>query len=234
MRVMFKSSKLLPVMVMGLVIAKRKHTKGEYMCAGLLVAGIIAFAMADARGSPKFDMRGILIISVGVMLDAVTSNFEEQKFFRNKDCSHEEVILYSYAIGSVWTLITITSTGELGTALTHSSAHPEVYWMTLMFSAMGYLSIVFVLLLIKLFNASVAEAVKSVRKITTIVISFLFFSKPISGLHVVGFVLFVGSVGLGMQQKLSANNHPAKEDKLDPAEVDVLLELPAPGASQPV
>merc|ERR1719235_561649 len=117
MRVMFKSSKLLPVMVMGLFIAKRKHTKQEYFCAGLLVLGIISFAMADARGSPKFDVRGIFLISIGVMLDAVTANFEEKRFFRDKDCLHQEVILYSFAIGSVWTFFTIAATGELQEAL---------------------------------------------------------------------------------------------------------------------
>merc|ERR1711865_755885 len=85
MRVMFKSSKLLPVMVMGLFIAKRKHTKAEYGVAALLVLGIVCFAMADARGSPKFDIRGIFIISVGVLLDAITSNFEEKRFFREND-----------------------------------------------------------------------------------------------------------------------------------------------------
>merc|ERR1711907_459302 len=105
------------------------------------------------------------------MLDAVTANFEEKRFFRDKDCLHQEVILYSFAIGSVWTFFTIAATGELQEALKHSATRPEVYYMTGAFSVMGYLSIVFVLLLIKLFNASVAEAVKSVRKVTTIIIS---------------------------------------------------------------
>eukprot|EP00656_Telonema_subtile_P001351 TRINITY_DN10614_c0_g1_i1.p1 TRINITY_DN10614_c0_g1~~TRINITY_DN10614_c0_g1_i1.p1 ORF type:complete len:393 (+),score=113.05 TRINITY_DN10614_c0_g1_i1:144-1322(+) len=212
MRVMFKSSKLLPVMVMGLVIAKRKHTKQEYGCAALLVAGIICFAMADARGSPKFDSRGMIIISVGVILDAITSNFEEKRFFREKDCLHAEVILYSFAIGSVWTAITITTTGELYNALAHAATHPEVYWMTFGFSMMGYMSIVFVLLLIKLFNASVAEAVKSIRKITTIVISFAFFQKPVTGLHAFGFLLFCASVGVGMQSKLAKQDAPQNDE----------------------
>ena len=95
-----------------------------------------------------------------------------------------------------------------------------------MFSAMGYLSIVFVLLLIKLFNASVAEAVKSVRKVSsqqparagsslwwqvaTICLSFLFFGKTITSMHVVGMMLFVSSVGLGMKTKMTAGPGGAK------------------------
>jgi len=79
-----------------------------------------------------------------------------------------------------------------------------------MFSAMGYLSIVFVLLLIKLFNASVAEAVKSVRKVATICLSFLFFGKSITSMHVVGMMLFVSSVALGMKTKMTAGPSGAK------------------------
>jgi len=226
MRVMFKSSKLLPVMVMGLVIAKRKHTKTEYACAGLLVLGIVCFAMADARGSPKFDIRGIFIISVGVLLDAITSNFEERRFFREKDCLHEEVILYSFALGAVWTLATISMTGELTSALTVMKQEPLMLWMTVAFSVMGYLSIVFVLLLIKLFNASVAEAVKSVRKITTIVISFAFFGKTVTQMHAMGFLLFCASVGLGMYHKLQPKTPEIGDvnEKAVMLETEVLVE----------
>lgn len=77
------------------------------------------------------------------MLDAVTANFEEKRFFRDKDCLHvpllasqllmlahsllqQEVILYSFAIGSVWTFFTIAATGELQEALKHSATRPEV------------------------------------------------------------------------------------------------------------
>merc|ERR1711865_86483 len=206
MRVMFKSSKLLPVMVMGLFIAKRKHTQAEYGVAALLVLAIICFALGDFNGAaPKFDIRGICLISVGVILDAITSNFEEQRFFREKNCIHEEVIFYAFGIGSIWTLVTIYTSGELSTAIDHSMLHPEVYSLTIMFSAMGYLSIVFVLLLIKLFNASVAEAVKSVRKVVTICLSFFFFGKSITSMHLVGMFLFVASVALGMKTKMTTS-----------------------------
>lgn len=108
----------------------------------------------------------------------------------------------------------------------------QVYYMTGAFSVMGYLSIVFVLLLIKLFNASVAEAVKSVRKVTTIIISFVAFSKPVSGMHALGFLLFVGSVLLGLKQKLTTkaqtNAKPSPELRKQTQESLELLGEPEP------
>lgn len=74
---------------------------------------------------------------------------------------------------------------------------------------MGYLSVGFVLILIKEFNASVAEAVKSAKRVITVVISFVVFSRPISGMHVLGFILFCFSVGLGLHQKLTPTVAPS-------------------------
>jgi len=220
MRVMFKSSKLIPVMIMGFFVAERSHTMAEYGTAALLVIAIICFALGDAKESPKFDLSGIFLISIGVMLDAVTSNFEEKKFFRDKNCSQQEVIFYSFALGSIWTFVTVALSGELTTALAHSYEHPEVYMLTLCFSTMGYLSVVFVLLLIKLFSATVAEAVKSVRKVVTIIISFVFFGKNIAGMHIVGFFIFIGSIAVGVHGKLSKSSEPAYE-KVPVTQVDV-------------
>lgn len=53
-------------------------------------------------------------------------------------------------------------------ALEHSFQHPEVYLYTFVFSAMGYGSVVFVLLLIKTSGSTNAEIVKSCRKVFTI------------------------------------------------------------------
>ena len=46
-RVMFKSSKVIPVMLASVVIAGRRYSLGEYMAALLLVAGITMFTLAD-------------------------------------------------------------------------------------------------------------------------------------------------------------------------------------------
>jgi hypothetical protein len=44
---MFKSSKVIPVMLASVVIAKRRYSIGEYAAAFLLVVGITMFTLAD-------------------------------------------------------------------------------------------------------------------------------------------------------------------------------------------
>lgn len=71
-QIMFKSTKVLPVMVMGAFIPglRRKYSVHEYISAVLLVAGLILFTLADAQTSPNFSLIGILMISGALIMDA--------------------------------------------------------------------------------------------------------------------------------------------------------------------
>jgi adenosine 3'-phospho 5'-phosphosulfate transporter B3 len=69
------------------------------------------------------------------------------------------------------------------------------------FSLLGYLSVIFVLLTIKRFGATNAEIVKSLRKVLTIVISFVFIAKPFRPMHLVGGMLFLGSIMISVRVK---------------------------------
>ncbi|CAA3005592.1 UDP-galactose UDP-glucose transporter 2-like [Olea europaea subsp. europaea] len=63
-QIMFKSTKVLPVMIMGAFIPglRRKYPVHEYISAMLLVVGLILLTLADAGTSPNFSVIGILMI----------------------------------------------------------------------------------------------------------------------------------------------------------------------------
>eukprot|EP00434_Breviolum_minutum_P032976 symbB.v1.2.029172.t2/scaffold3165.1/size62113/1 len=111
-------------------------------------------------------------------------------------CSASEVVLYSSALGSVWALLAEAVTGELLPAWTHSRDHLEAVPLMLVASVFGYIAQSGVLLLIKHFGATAAEIVKSCRKVTTILISFMVYGKAWNGYHVAGTLLFVNSVAV--------------------------------------
>lgn len=207
-RVMFKSSKVIPVMFVGVLLQGKKYSGFEYVGAFILVVGIIVFTLGDAKESPKFDMAGVMLISVGVVLDAVTANFEEKRFFKLKKCSQAEVMMYASAFGSVWALIALLQSGELWVALDHAMLHPEVVTWTASFSVLGYCSSIFILVLIKHFGATEAEIVKSCRKVFTILLSFALVAKPISSMHVVGGLIFLLSIFISVYVKSNRGPPP--------------------------
>jgi len=200
-RIMFKASKVVPVMLVSVVMQGSKYSALEYFDAGLLVVGISLFVMGDSEVSPEFDMFGIFLISLGVGCDAVTANYEERHFFKEVGCSHQEVIQYSSALSTFFGVITFVASGEATEAIPFAMAKPEVFLYTCGASVMGYLSVGFVLLIIKHFGATLAEVVKSCRKIVSIMLSFMVHPKPFGRNHVLGGFFFATAVALGVRIK---------------------------------
>ena len=88
----------------------------------------------------------------------------------------------------------------------HSSLALEV----VIFAFLGYVSITLILTLIALFGATEAELVKYIRRICTVVTSFLVFQKPMTKLHAVGFAAVVLSYTLNFRTKSKPSQSTSK------------------------
>mmetsp|Transcript_20645 Transcript_20645/g.52908 ORF Transcript_20645/g.52908 Transcript_20645/m.52908 type:complete len:395 (-) Transcript_20645:184-1368(-) len=189
-RVIFKSSKVIPVMVFGVLVQRRKYSWQQYCAGVLLVAGISSFTLGDKAMSPSFSVIGVALISFALVCDALTSNLEEKLFFRkDKPSSEPEVILYTSLFGGVASLIVTVLTGEFGPALAHSSIYTETTPYICGFSVLGYLSVTFILKLIQHFDATSTEIVKSMRKVLQVVMSFIIYAKPLNSRILAGGIL---------------------------------------------
>ncbi len=197
-RVMFKSSKVIPVMLVGALLQGKRYTSVEYAGALVLVLGITIFTLGDAKESPKFNLLGVLLVSIGVLFDAVTCNYEEKVFFHLRKASQGEVMMYASLFGSVWAFLALVQSGELMACIAHARENPEVVTWTGAFSVLGYCSSIFILVLIKHFGATEAEIVKSCRKVFTILLSFVLVAKPVSVMHVVGGCVFMLSIAISI------------------------------------
>lgn len=222
-RVVFKSSKVIPTMFVGVFVQQKSYSIPEYISAFVLVLGIVIFTLGDAKESPKFNIYGVLLISLGVIADALTSNLQEGTFFRKLKCSQAEVMLFCSLFGSLNALLAIAAEGTLLPAVDFAFDHPEMVLWTVTFSSLGYCSVMFVLLLIKRFGATNAEIVKSCRKVFSILLSFFLYAKPISSMHFVGGLFFVGSVLMGVQIKANKQRMKAKNSKPPAEDIEELL-----------
>lgn len=117
-QIMFKSTKVLPVMIMGAFIPglRRKYPVEEYISAVLLVLGLIIFTLADAQTSPNFNICGVFMVCGALILDAFLGNLQEAIFTMNPTTTQMEMLFCSTAVGLPFLIPPMILTGELFTA----------------------------------------------------------------------------------------------------------------------
>lgn len=93
----------------------------------------------------------------------------------------------------------IVVSGELWTAIAFCQEYPIAYALFIMRSLVVYLGVLCFVALIKTFGVVVATTVTTIRKILTIIMSFIIFPKPWNVKHVGGLLLFAVSVSVNIQ-----------------------------------
>ncbi|XP_043279067.1 adenosine 3'-phospho 5'-phosphosulfate transporter 2 [Venturia canescens] len=200
-QVIFKSCKLIPVLIGSIIIQGKKYGPLDFISAGLLCIGLALFTLADSMISPRFNMIGVVMISCALICDAIIGNLQEKSMKQYK-ATNTEVVLYSYGIGFVYLLMILFFTGELASGAAFCLQHPvETYGYALVFSLCGYLGVQIVLTLVQCCDAFVAVTVTTYRKAVTIILSFLFFYKPFTFQYVWSGLLIVLGIYLNFCSK---------------------------------
>ncbi|KAK3003608.1 hypothetical protein RJ639_019730, partial [Escallonia herrerae] len=203
-QLMFKSTKVLPVMVMGAFIPglRRKYPAHEYLSVLLLVVGLILFTLADANTSPNFSFIGVVMVSGALVMDSFLGNLQEAIFTMNPETTQMEMLFCSTLVGLPFLVPPMILTGELFKAWSSCLQHPYVYGV-LVFEAMAtYIGQVSVLSLIAIFGAATTAMITTARKAVTLLLSYLIFTKPLTDQHGSGLLL----IAMGIIMKLLPDN----------------------------
>ncbi|XP_030767453.1 adenosine 3'-phospho 5'-phosphosulfate transporter 2 [Sitophilus oryzae] len=177
-QVIFKSCKLIPVLAGGIIIQGKRYGPLDFLSALLMCVGLTLFTLADSQVQPNFNTKGITVISLALLCDAVIGNVQE-KNMKGYGAPNAEVVLYSYGLGFVYIFVVMLATGDFFRGLSFFAESPYItYGYAFIFSVTGYLGIQVVLTLVRTTGAFAAVTVTTMRKAVTIIISFIFFSKP--------------------------------------------------------
>jgi len=100
-------------------------------------------------------------------------------------------MFYSNLFSFVLVVIICIFLGELVPAFQYCNENPILYWIWLFRSFVIYFGVQCLLLLVKVAGNVMANTIGSIRKITTILFSFLIFPKPWSNLYFFGLLMFL-------------------------------------------
>jgi len=196
LRVLFKASKILPTVLIAVMVYGKSFGIQQYINIVILAVSIVLFSYGDAIGKGKtsnasFDVFGIVLISVGVLADALTSNFQEGTLFKVRKASKNEVMMAGSVFSALYMLAVMVASGKATDSFTYLMENPNLALKVVVSCSAGYFSISFILKIIKKAGAVTAEIVKSVRRVVSIVLSFVIYSKPFLSWHLIGSIFFL-------------------------------------------
>ena len=203
-KVVFRSCKLIPTMVIAVTLNKKKVKSSEFVFGTLISLGMILFATADFKVSPNFDFVGIILVSVSVIADAFLPNYQERVFSHGS--SRIEVTYYTNILCLGGMTVFFSLSGDLQKAFGYAFANPHALMLMTIYTVIAYIAITFHMALVKEYGGITTVLVGNTRKALTIVASFILFPKPGSWLYVAGGVLVFGSLIGNAYLKEKQNN----------------------------
>lgn len=218
--VLFKSSKLIPVMIGNIIFLQKKPKLTEAIAVVLIVLGLIGVSLGDFRGKNKFDIPGIIAISCSLVAGAAASNLED-KVMSIYGASQNELISMLYTVGALIMLFLGLITGQFSTGIEKVSNNPTSIIFLIFFGFLGAGGIQFVYLIMKVFGSLTTVMITSVRKALTVVLSFLIFKdKQFTVWHGISVMLITIGMSLSMYEKFSSK----KKEKVPNEELESLLD----------
>ena len=209
-KVVFRSCKLIPTMTIAVLYNKKKVAFMEFVFGIVISSGMVAFATADFRENPNFDLIGIVLVTTSVCADAFLPNFQEKVF--EQGSSRVEVTFFTNILCLMAMTVAFSFTGDLQIAFAYAFANPQALIYMTIYTFLAYIAISFHMALVQEFGGITTVLVGNTRKAITIVLSFIMFPKPFSNLYLVGGVLvFGGLIGNAYYKEKQSGGKVKKE-----------------------
>jgi len=224
-QVIGKSVKPIPVMLLGVVLARKKYPVQKYIFVLLIVVGVVLFMYQPNNiKANNEDSRGIgwgeFLLMLSLALDGVTGGVQD-KLRKEYDSQTHRMMLWMNMWSILYVVIGLVLTGEGVQFIYFVYKYPKVMYQLLAFAVCSAIGQHFIFLTINLFGPLTASIITTTRKFFTILASVFIFSHPMSALQWFGTVLVFGGLTLDLlygkstatQTHQSNSSKPSKNSK---------------------
>lgn len=204
----FKSSKIIPVMIMGKFLKGTTYKFGEYVEAFLITLGVAIFSLSSKTSNDDNSTQiiGLIFMMMYICCDSFTSQWQDkiyQQYGRSNVDQYQMMLsVNSWAISI--TTFGLIITGDLPVVIEFLYANPVAFKynvITAITSATGQL---FIFYTIKEFGPIVFTIIMTTRQLFSITISCIIFGHVISGVSLVGAVLVFSVIFYRIRNKYLA------------------------------
>lgn len=132
-QLLFKSCKLVPVMIVGIIIQHKRYPWTQYMSVLLMTIGMILLSVGGKTIDANFNFFGIILLSAALFADAFMGNIQEL-MYRKFNMSASELMFFNKGFSAIITGVVCLLNGQLWSGLAYTIAHPIViFWIIISF-----------------------------------------------------------------------------------------------------
>jgi adenosine 3'-phospho 5'-phosphosulfate transporter B3 len=225
---LFKSSKIIVVMISAVVILRKRFLLAEYAAALLAVIGLYTFSRADRIKTPQAgdeedSLHGVFVILMAVGAEALVSTLQEY-CLRKLNRSLSEVLFFTNGLGAVMLSTVSILHGDAKELHARLAASSDLFLWVLATVTLAYGGTYAFTSCIQGFGAIVATGLGILRKLLSVVLSFILFPKPFGVSHAAGLAVFFSGLVVAWsadwEKSRGAESHRPNETNSGGSSVD--------------
>jgi len=210
MQALGKSCKMIPVMLMGIVIRKKKYRPIDYAIVLMITVGVAIFSYKPSKGKDTqahTTPLGIFLLFMSLFMDGLVGPFQEKLVATYAPSTHQ-LMFHQNLWASVITLVGSIATGELFRALKFLEVHPSAVLDVFMFCVVSAVGQNFIFYTVRNVSALACTTITTTRKFFTILLSILMYNHKINSRQWFAIILvFSGIILEHVAKKSKRKNH---------------------------
>ena len=184
-QVLAKSCKMIPVMVMGTILGGKRYGSLEYVCAGLIAAGISLFATKSSKAAANRLVApngpwGYFLCIANLLLDGYTNAEQDEVQKRFKATTPTQTMCFMNFWGALYYSAYYFFVSNSGSQLAaFCRQYPSAATDVLLFCLCGAFGQLFIFYTIRTFGSLVNTLICTTRKFFNILLSVLWHGSPL-------------------------------------------------------
>ncbi|CAD7695936.1 unnamed protein product [Ostreobium quekettii] len=193
-----KCAKMIPVMIWGGIMMRKKYNLKDYLVATGVTLGCTAFILTgDVKSnhpSPgDSNLYGLLLMLGYLSFDGFTSNFQD-KLFKGFRMTMFNQALYVQLTATLQSLFVLLTSGRLWKAIDFVFGHPQALVYIMLLSLAATCAQLFIYHTIKSYGALLFATVMTTRQFLSILLSCIIFVHPLTLGQWAGTVVVFGTL----------------------------------------
>lgn len=228
----FKSSKIIPVMIMGKILKKESYSWSKYTEAFLITLGVAIFSVLskepkDGDHGSGTEFIGFLVMACYVFSDCFTSQWQDKVYsqYGRSNVDSFQMMLGVNTSAIVLTIIQLIALGDIPVVIEFLRVNPNALQYNILTAITSASGQMFIFYTIKEFGPIIFTIMMTTRQMFSIVLSAIIFGHVISPSAALGALLVFGVLFYQIQKKYNAQREKKKQSK--PVEHESLIESAA-------